>query len=63
MNAVTTILAGLIVLHSTPIAAATVAVRQREGLVHGFLELSSLEGTTLANGLILTLLTGGDFIP
>ncbi|HZN60061.1 MAG TPA: hypothetical protein VFD71_18460 [Planctomycetota bacterium] len=53
MNALTTILAGLLVLHSTPIAAATVAVRQREGLVHGFLELSSLEGKTLADGDLL----------
>jgi hypothetical protein len=53
MSAIATLLAGLIVLHSTSAAAATVAVRQREGLVHGFLELSSLDGKTLADGDLL----------
>ena len=50
---ITALLAGLISLHSTPIAAATVAVRHREGLVHGFLELSTLEGKALADGDVL----------
>jgi len=53
MNTVIPMMAGLILLHSTPIAAATVAVRHSEGLVHGFLELSTLEGKTLADGDLL----------
>ncbi len=38
---------------SVPLAAAPVEVRQTEGLVHGFLTLSTLDGKRLADGELL----------
>jgi len=35
---------------STPVAAERVAVRHREGLVHGFLALSTVDGKAIADG-------------
>src|SRR5437868_7485520 len=43
-------LAGAALLWPSPLLAAPVAVRHMEGLVHGFLALSTLDGKTLAVG-------------
>jgi len=45
-----TLLAGFSLLCPAAIPAEAVSVRHREGLVHGFLALSTLEGERLANG-------------
>ena len=44
---------------SSGLSAQTVAVRQTEGLVHGFLALRTLEGETLAAGDMIQVAHGG----
>ena len=50
------ILAGM--LSVEPMSAAPVAVRYKEGLLHGFLVLSTLDGTPLAEGDLTQVLHG-----
>jgi hypothetical protein len=47
------------ILSSTAVSAAPVAVRYKQGLIHGFLTLSTLDGTAIAAG-DLTQTTRGD---
>jgi hypothetical protein len=42
-----------------PLAAATVPVRFAEGVTHGFLVLSGVDGVTLAHGDLLQVVRGG----
>jgi hypothetical protein len=50
------LLASVALLQPNPIQAGPVAVRYPEGLIHGFLTLQTLDGSTLADGdLIQTL--------
>jgi hypothetical protein len=46
----TALLTGVSLLSTAAISAEAVSVRHREGLVHGFLALSTLDGETLADG-------------
>jgi hypothetical protein len=43
---------------SAPAHAATVAVRRAEGLIHGFLALRTLDGTTIADGDLIQVAVG-----
>ena len=58
-NSVPAWLAAAVLLGSWPATADTVVVREPEGLVHGFLELSALDGKTLADGDLLQTSRGG----
>ena len=48
----------ILALAASRTGAETVAVRTSEGLVHGFLTLHTLEGTTLADGDLLQVAEG-----
>jgi len=48
----------LLASNATPVRAQAVAVREREGLVHGFLSLSTLEGKALADGDLFQTVDG-----
>jgi len=50
--------AGALGLWSAALLADSVAVRQSEGLVHGFLALRTMDGTTLADGDLVQTLRG-----
>jgi len=43
-----------------PVVAATIPVRFAEGVTHGFLVLSSVDGVTLAHGDLLQVVRGGE---
>jgi hypothetical protein len=47
-----------VLVYLCPLSASTVTVRYREGLVHGFLVLRSLDGKTLADGELIQLARG-----
>src|SRR5262245_33449893 len=48
-----------ILLDSGPISADPVRVRRTEGLVHGFLALSDLDGKRIADGDLIQIASGG----
>ena len=48
----------LVLSGSTLARAETVAVRRSEGLVHGFLALRTLDGTTIADGELIQVASG-----
>jgi hypothetical protein len=52
------ILATAAVLQPTTLSADTVPVKHREGLIHGFLSLSSLDGEVLAYGDLIQVVKG-----
>ena len=49
---------GAMFLHASITASEPVAVRHREGIVHGFLTLRTLDGTLLADGDLIQLANG-----
>ena len=49
-RSITILLIGACILSSASLSASTIAVRYKEGLVHGFLVLSTLDGTPIAEG-------------
>jgi hypothetical protein len=49
---------GVLALTVAAVAAETVAVRHTEGLVHGFLALRTMDGTTIADGDLIQLASG-----
>ena len=52
------LLAGSVLLGSVTLAAAPVAVRYTEGVVHGFLILRTLDGTPIADGELIQIARG-----
>jgi hypothetical protein len=49
---------GALALAAAAVRAETVAVRHPEGIVHGFLALRTLDGTTIADGDLIQLANG-----
>ena len=52
--------AAILVAALQPLAAAAIPVRFAEGLTHGFLTLSGVDGVTLAHGDLLQVIRGGE---
>jgi len=57
-RSITILLIGACILSGASVSASPVAVRYREGLVHGFLVLSTLDGTPLAEGDLIQVPEG-----